>query len=270
MAAAMVVLFLAAVSPAGVLAQEQITEDVTSPGESAEQSGQKEVFREEIPDDGENSSNLEAGEASEGTGEEETTDETDQSGDEEDKTPVMISDIAIPVVIQMTEGEQYERLSAFLSLSSDRFEIYMAAFVDAGQNEVQPEEPVQILLDIPEDYDMQRLAVSEITVDGSTPVRTELPFEVREGKAAVTVGHAGVYVIMEKKIMQELPPYLEPTQKVEKLMLTNNSAALEGVYLGAINSSVPLTGDDSSAVVWIVIMAAAVVAVIFIITRKKK
>lgn len=270
LAAVMAALLLAVVSPSGVLAQEQTADEVTSLDEPADQPGKTEVLQEETPDDRENGSNIEAGEVSEETGEEETTDETAQSGDTEDETPETIPEIVTPVVLPMTEGEQYEQLSTFLALSSDRFEIYMVAFLDAGQNQVHPEEPVQILLDIPQDYDMQRLEVSEVTVDGSTPVRTELPFEVREGKAAITVGHTGVYAVMEKKIMQELPAYLEPTAKVEKLTVAKNSAASGSMYFGTVNSSVPLTGDDSSVAVWIIIMAAAVVAVIFIIIRKKK
>lgn len=261
LAAVMAVLFLTAVFPAGVLAQEQTAENEVPLEKSADQQEKMEVLQNERLTEEENST---------GTENEETSDGTDQSEDEAGENPEIIPDIVIPVVIPMTEGEQYEQLSAFLSLSSDRFEIYIASFLDACQNQVQPEEPVQIFLDIPEDFDIQRLAVSEITADGSTPVRTELPFEVREGKALVNVGHAGVYVVMEKKIMQELPSYLEPTSKVEKLTLTGDSAATKSGYLGRVNSSVPLTGDDSSVVVWLVIMAAAVAAVIFITIRKKK
>lgn len=269
LAAAMAVLLLAVVSPAGVLAQEQTGEEVTSPGEPTDQPEQAEVIQEEMTDGGENSIVPESGDTPK-RNEEESTDETDWSADEEVETPEAIPEAVIPVVLPMTEGEQYEQLSTFLALSSDRFEIFMVVFLDAGQNQVRPEKPVEILLDIPQDYDTQRLAVSEVTVDGSTPVRTELPYEISGGKAKVTVSRAGVYVVMEKKIMQELPSYLEPTAKVEKLTLTNNSSASGRRYLKSVNSSVPLTGDDSSAAVWIVIMAAAAVSVIAIIIRKKK
>ena len=77
-------------------------------------------------------------------------------------------DIVIPVAIPLSSGAEYDQLSTFLSLSSDRFAVYTVVFVNLAQQPVQPEDPVEIALDIPADYDMSRVAVSEISVEGET------------------------------------------------------------------------------------------------------
>ena len=201
--------------------------------------------------------------------------ETEEPGQGGADLPGM--DIVIPVAIPLSSGAEYDQLSTFLSLSSDRFAVYTVVFVNLAQQPVQPEDPVEITLDIPADYDMSRVAVSEISVEGETPVRTELDFEAVGGKAVFSTDHMGIYVVMEKTVYPELPQKLELTAKVEKLELPAAipaALAMTSLYGSGSLTSVPLTGDSGVPVqLWIVIMilaAAAAAAVIIINNRRKK
>lgn len=191
-----------------------------------------------------------------------------------------LMDLVIPVVIPITEGAEYDQLSSFLTLSADRFEIYTVAFINIAQQPVQPEESQEIALEIPSDYDVNRTVVSEISVTGDLPQRTELDFEIRDGKAVFSTDHMGIYVVMEKTVYAELPGRLEPTAKVEGLELTKRVPAAVtmtgygGTAVSTSVSAVPSTGDDFSAGIWIGIMAAAaavvIVVIVVILKRRKK
>lgn len=191
-----------------------------------------------------------------------------------------LMDLVIPVVIPITEGAEYDQLSSFLTLSADRFEIYTVAFINIAQQPVQPEEPQEIALEIPSDYDVNRTVVSEISVTGDLPQRTELDFEIRDGKAVFSTDHMGIYVVMEKTVYAELPGRLEPTAKVEGLELKKRIPAAVtmtgygGTAVSTSISAVPSTGDDFSAGIWIGVMAAAaavaIVVIVVIVKRRKK
>ena len=104
-----------------------------------------------------------------------------------------------------SSNELYGSLSQFLSLSSDQFQIYTVAVIDpVTQQPVQPDGPVEVSLDVPSGYDTDRVVVSEISMDGETPVRTELPFTYKNGKAVFETDHSGIYVVMEKKVQPSL------------------------------------------------------------------
>ena len=127
----------------------------------------------------------------------------------------------VTVVLPMESGEEYELLSQFLALSSDQFSVYTVAFIDpVTGTPVQPEEAVEVTLSIPSGYDMSRVVVSEITMNEATPSRTEISYTNENNSAVFKTDHAGLYVVMEKKVQAELPPSLEMTDKVEKLKLT--------------------------------------------------
>ena len=128
--------------------------------------------------------------------------------------------MAFPILMD-SSNELYSSLSQFLSLSSDQFQIYTVAVIDpVTQQPVQPDSPVEVSLDMPSGYDTDRVVVSEISMDGETPVRTELSFTYNNGKAVFETDHSGIYVVMEKKVQPQLPASLEMTSKVEKLELT--------------------------------------------------
>ena len=149
------------------------------------------------------------------------------------------------------------------------------------QQPVQPDSPVEVSLDVPSGYDADRVVVSEISMDGEIPVRTELSFTYNSGKAVFETDHSGVYVVMEKKVQPQLPASLEMTSKVEKLELTKKYP--DGVSqispAGSLTSSAraltlnPQTGDDHSVLIWGVvtaIAAAAVIVLIVIIIKRRK
>ena len=157
-----------------------------------------------------------------------------------------------PILIPIGSGSpQYEQLSAFLALSADRFQMYMVTFTDGQGKPVQPDGPVQAAVDIPEDYDMERTVVSEISMEGDTPLRTELSYTVSGGKAVFQTDHAGLFVIMEKKALPELPPSLDMTDKVEPLDLTKYSGSAGSGTGQAVFTSVPATGDQAAPFLWI-------------------
>ena len=157
-----------------------------------------------------------------------------------------------PILIPIGSGSpQYEQLGAFLALSADRFQMYMVTFADGQGKPVQPDGPVQAAADIPEGYDMERTVVSEISMEGDTPLRTELSYTVSGGKALFQTDHAGLFVIMEKKALPELPPSLDMTDKVEPLDLTKYSGSAGSGTGQAVFTSVPATGDQAAPFLWI-------------------
>lgn len=157
-----------------------------------------------------------------------------------------------PILIPIGSGSpQYEQLSAFLALSADRFQMYMVTFADGQGKPVQPDGPVQAAADIPEGYDMERTVVSEISMEGDTPLRTELSYTVSGGKALFQTDHAGLFVIMEKKALPELPPSLDMTDKVEPFDLTKYSGSAGSGTGQAVFTSVPATGDQAAPFLWI-------------------
>lgn len=182
--------------------------------------------------------------------------------------------MAFPILMD-SSNELYSSLSQFLSLSSDQFQIYTVAVIDpVTQQPVQPDSPVEVSLDMPSGYDTDRVVVSEISMDGETPVRTELSFTYNNGKAVFETDHSGIYVVMEKKVQPQLPASLEMTSKVEKLELTKkypDSVSLTSSF--GTRTLNPQTGDDNSVLIWGVvtaIAAAAVIALVVIIIKRRK
>lgn len=189
-------------------------------------------------------------------------------------------DMVFPVVLPMEAGAELDQLSQFLSLSADRFTVYMAAFVDMTGNPAAPGKEMEISLPVPADYDMDRLAVSEITLDGQTPQRTEIAFEMRDQGAVCATDHAGIFVVMEKKVQPDLPASLELTEKVEKLELTKReppaerkdpSPAVQSAGVGASQALAnPATGDDSNAAVFVVMIGAAAAVIGAIVIKRNR
>ena len=168
------------------------------------------------------------------------------------------------VLIPLESGDQYEQLGEFLSLSADQFKAYIIMFVDAGQNPAQPEGETQITLPVPAEYDMSRAVVSEITMTGNTPQRTELSYTAGNGSVVFQTDHAGLFVVMEKKVQAELPPSLEMTDKVENLELTKYESSLAA---GAV-SSVPKTGDERNGFLWLGLSSAVSTGLILLVIVK--
>ena len=182
--------------------------------------------------------------------------------------------MAFPILMD-SSNELYSSLSQFLSLSSDQFQIYTVAVIDpVTQQPVQPDSPVEVSLDMPSGYDTDRVVVSEISMDGETPVRTELSFTYNNGKAVFETDHSGIYVVMEKKVQPQLPASLEMTSKVEKLELTKKYPDSVSLTSSSGTRTLnPQTGDDNSVLIWEVvtaIAAAAVIALVVIIIKRRK
>lgn len=196
-----------------------------------------------------------------------------QTGDDEEEEQPVVP-IAAPLLMD-SANELYGSLSQFLTLSADQFQIYTVAIIDAvTQQPVNPDGAVQVKLQVPSGYDADRTAVSEISMDGQTPVRTELACTYSDGQAIFETDHVGIYVVMEKKEQEELPASLEMTSKVEKLELTKKYP--ESIYSTSSVSTLtanPQTGDDNSVLIWGVVTgvaAVAVIALIVVIIKKRK
>lgn len=189
----------------------------------------------------------------------------------------------IASVVPVSQGELFEQLSSFLTLSSEQFQIYMVAgFADGSTGQpVQPKQGVDVSLTVPADYDLSRLVISEVSMEGTVPQRTELPYRTETDPsgsmtAVFSTDHMGIFALIETKAKPELPESLDPTEKVEKLELKKlNPPAAVQTGTGTSFLS-PKTGDDSQIGLWAGITAAAaamiliVVALIIIFKRRKK
>lgn len=189
-------------------------------------------------------------------------------GDEE-------GDAVYPVLIPLDSSyPQYEQLSAFLALSADKFQVYMVTFADEAGTPVQPDGAVQVAADIPADYDMTRTVISEVSMNGDTPQRTELSYTAIDGKAVFQTDHAGLFVVMVKKDQPQLPPSLEMTDKVEHLELNKGSGASANMTGNSSVSSVPKTGDQAAPFLWLgasaAVSAGLILTVIANSTKKSK
>lgn len=205
-----------------------------------------------------------------------------QMGDGQESTwpgeiPEIVPGLMAFTILMDSSDELYSGLSQFLALSSDQFRIYTVAVIDpVTQQPVQPDSPVEVSLDVPAGFDTGRVVVSEISMNGETPVRTELSFTYNNGKAVFETDHSGIYVVMEKKVQADLPSSLKMTSKVEKLELTKKYADRSSASPSASSTVLtanPQTGDDNSVLIWgvvTVIAAAAVVALVVIIIKRRK
>lgn len=263
----------AALQPAGVRAQETGTENHAKQTDITKEPGSTAL--ESNAGDGVNTIQNDGAGGTEPTGE-----------DGEDKTPEEPENPAdLTVVIEpISSGhELYGSLSQFLSLSAERFQIYSVGFISGmTQQPAVPDEAVSVALAVPSDYDLDKMVVSRISLDGTTPVRTELAFTYQNGEAQFETAEAGIYAVMEKRPQVQLPPSLEPTEKVEKLELNKKYPTVtetsEVSSVSKKNASVvnPQTGDDNTVMVWGIITAvaaaavAAAVVVIIIIRKRRK
>lgn len=205
-----------------------------------------------------------------------------QIGDGQESTwPGGIPEITLDpmafTILMDSSDKLYSGLSQFLALSSDKFRIYTVAVIDpVTQQPVQPDSPVEVSLDVPAGFDTGRVVVSEISMNGETPVRTELSFTYNNGKAVFETDHSGIYVVMEKKVQPQLPASLEMTSKVQKLELSKKYSNPNRLSLTASAGSLtvnPQTGDDNSVLIWgvvTVIAAVAVIALIVIVIKRRK
>lgn len=275
----------AALQPAGVRAQETGTEnhaeqtDITKePGSTALESNAGDGVNtiqdgavNTLQDDTANTIQNDGVGGTEPTGE-----------DGEDKAPENPADLTVVIKPISSGHELYGSLSQFLSLSAERFQIYTVGFVSGmTQQPAVPDEAVSVALAVPSDYDLDKTVVSRISLDGTTPVRTELAFTYQNGEAQFETAEAGIYAVMEKRPQVQLPPSLEPTEKVEKLELNKKYPTVtetsEVSSVSKKNASVvnPQTGDDNTVMVWGIITAVAAIAVaaavvVIIIIRKRR
>lgn len=186
--------------------------------------------------------------------------------------PVTIPPMAVMIPMDPSDAA-YAELSQLLTRISDRFQVYTVAVVDPmTQQPVTADEPVDVSLAIPADYDKERTFIKEIkqTVDAQGVSWDDVAYRSENGKALFGTDHSGLFVVIE---IPDTPGKLEMTSKVDRLELTK--AYPSGAFPVSLKYStvVPLTGDDNSVFIWggvTVLAAAAVVAGIIIIIKRRK
>lgn len=186
--------------------------------------------------------------------------------------PVTIPPMAVMIPMDPSDAA-YAELSQLLTRISDRFQVYTVAVVDPmTQQPVTADEPVDVSLAIPADYDKERTFIKEIkqTADAQGVSWDDVAYRSENGKALFGTDHSGLFVVIE---IPDTPGKLEMTSKVDRLELTK--AYPSGAFPVSLKYStvVPLTGDDNSVFIWggvTVLAAAAVVAGIIIIIKRRK
>lgn len=186
--------------------------------------------------------------------------------------PVAIPPMAVTISMDPSDAA-YAELSQLLTRISDRFQVYTVAVVDPmTQQPVTADEPVDVSLAIPEDYDRERTFLKEIkqTADVQGVSWNDVAYRSENGKALFETDHSGLFVVIE---IPDTPDKLEMTSKVDRLELTK--AYPSGTFPVSLKYStvVPLTGDDNSVFIWggvTVLAAAAVIAGIIIIIKRRK
>lgn len=186
--------------------------------------------------------------------------------------PVTIPPKAVMIPMDPSDAA-YAELSQLLTRISDRFQVYTVAVVDPmTQQPVTADEPVDVSLAIPADYDKERTFIKEIkqTADAQGGSWDDVAYRSENGKALFGTDHSGLFVVIE---IPDTPGKLEMTSKVDRLELTK--AYPSGAFPVSLKYStvIPLTGDDNSVFIWggvTVLAAAAVVAGIIIIIKRRK
>ena len=186
--------------------------------------------------------------------------------------PVTIPPMTVMIPMDPSDAA-YAELSQLLTRISDRFQVYTVAVVDPmTQQPVTADEPVDVSLAIPADYDKERTFIKEIkqTADAQGVSWDDVAYRSENGKALFGTDHSGLFVVIE---IPDTPGKLEMTSKVDRLELTK--AYPSGAFPVSLKYStvVPLTGDDNSVFIWggvTVLAAAAVVAGIIIIIKRRK
>ena len=186
--------------------------------------------------------------------------------------PVTIPPMAVMIPMDPSDAA-YAELSQLLTRISDRFQVYTVAVVDPmTQQPVTADEPVDVSLAIPADYDKERTFIKEIkqTADAQGVSWDDVAYRSENGKALFETDHSGLFVVIE---IPDTPDKLEMTSKVDRLELTK--AYPSGAFPVSLKYStvVPLTGDDNSVFIWggvTVLAAAAVIAGIIIIIKRRK
>ena len=172
-------------------------------------------------------------------------------------------------VTSLESGEAYDQISTLMTMIADQFKVYDIRFINMmDQSMAEPAGRVKISIPIPEGYDTEHLSVSRLGEDGT---RTEMTFEIADGKAVFETDAAGTFLIAQ---MKDLPDSLAMTEKTEKVELTKRvsqqAAGTSAVSKTSLLTS-PKTGDDTDAAVWGGLMAAAVVVLlVFVVIKRKK
>lgn len=186
--------------------------------------------------------------------------------------PVAVPPMAVMIPMDPSDAA-YAELSQLLTRISERFQVYTVAVVDPmTQQPVTADEPVDVSLAIPSDYDKERTFIKEIkqTADAQGVSWNDVAYRSENGKALFETDHSGLFVVIE---IPDTPGKLEMTSKVDRLELTK--AYPSGAFPVSLKYStvVPLTGDDNSVFIWggvTVLAAAAVIAGIIIVIKRRK
>ena len=171
-------------------------------------------------------------------------------------------------VTPVESGDAYDQIGTLMNMIADQFKVYDIRFVNMlDQSMIEPAGTVKISIPVPDGYDTEHLSVSRLGEDGT---RTEMSFEIADGKAVFEADAAGTFLVAQMKV---LPDSLEMTEKTERVELTKRvpqQTAVSAVSKTSLQAS-PKTGDDTDAAVWGGLMAAAVaVFLVFVVIKRKK
>lgn len=172
-------------------------------------------------------------------------------------------------VTPIESGGEYDQISTLMSMIADQFKVCDIRFINVmDYSMTEPVGTVRVSIPVPEGFDTGHLSVSKLNEDGT---RTEISFEVADGKAVFQTDSAGTFLIAQMKV---LPESLAMTEKISRVELAKRTALSGSSTSGSALTARPVspkTGDDNGIALWSGVMGAAVVLIlVLVVIRRKK
>lgn len=154
---------------------------------------------------------------------------------------------------EIVSGDDYTLAAKALKDISTKFKLYDMALVDEDGNVVQPEGEVVVSIPIPDDYDINKLAVYYIASDGTI---AQMSGYVSGENYIFTTDHFSLYALVEKNVSSTETSSTASTSTKSSTSTTSSGSSVK-------------TGDESPVVLWIILLGLSFTVVGSVILLKR-